>query len=135
DTLKEDLRAYFDSKRILTSLVEIHSPVYVRVYIQGQLEVESFFFTKQIQEQVEAAVQGLLTFENVDFEDRLFLSKVYEAIEQIEGVRGVNITHFTKADPAETDLPLDLPLDGTLRFGWNEIPIAAYPQGIQLDSV
>jgi uncharacterized phage protein gp47/JayE len=135
DTLKEDLRAYFDDKRIVSSIVEIHDPVYISVYIKGQLEVEAFFFTEQIQQRVEEAVRGLLAFEQVDFEDRLYLSKVYEAIEKIEGVRGVNITHFTKTDPSSAPVGLDLPLDGTLRFDWNEIPIPAYPQGIRLDRV
>ena len=135
DTLKEDLRAFFEDKRILTSIVDIRDPVYVRVYIRGQLEVESFFFTEQIQQRVEEAVRALLAFDAVNFEDRLFLSKVYESIEAIEGVRGVNITHFTKSEPGGTAGPLDLPPDGTLRFGWNEIPVAGYARGIQLDRV
>lgn len=135
DTLKDDLRAYFEDRRILTSLVEIHDPVPVSVYIVGQLEVEAYFFTEQIQQRVEAAVSGLLAFDQVDFEDRLFLSKVYEAVEQIEGVQSVNITHFTKTDPASTTLALDLPTDGALRFGWNEIPVAGFAQGIKLDRV
>jgi uncharacterized phage protein gp47/JayE len=135
DTLKDDLRTYFEDKRILTSLVEIHDPVPVSVYIQGQLAVEAYFFTEQIQQRVEAAVGGLLAFDQVDFEDRLFLSKVYEAVEAIEGVRFVNITHFTKVPPAESALALDLPTDGALRFGWNEIPIAGFAQGIKLDRV
>ena len=126
DTLKEDLRAYFEDKRIMTSIVEVRDPTYASVYIEGTLEVEAYYFTQQVQEQAERAVQDLLAFDNVSFEARLYLSKVYEAIEAIQGVRGVNISRFAWADSAT-----DLPQDGTLRFGWNEIPQAGYEKGIQ----
>lgn len=127
DTLKEDLRAYFEDKRIMTSIVEIRDPTYASVYIEGTLEVEAYYFTRQVQEQVESAVRDLLAFENVGFEAKLYLSKVYEAIEAIPGVRGVNISRFARADSTA-----GLPQDGTLRFGWNEIPQAGYEKGIRL---
>lgn len=126
DTLKEDLRAYFEDKRIMTSIVEMRDPTYASVYIEGTLEVEAYYFTQQVQEQVESAVRGLLAFDNVSFEAKLYLSKVYEAIEAIQGVRGVNISRFARADSTT-----GLPQDGTLRFGWNEIPQAGYEKGIQ----
>jgi hypothetical protein len=130
DTLKEDLRTYFESKRIMTSLVELRDPVYVGVSIEGKLEVEAYFYQDQVKQRVENAIRDLLAFDNVDFEVRLYLSKVYEAIEAIEGVEAVNITRFAKPDSANA-----LPPDGTLRFGWNEIPIAAYAAGIRLTDV
>lgn len=133
DTLKEDLRAYFEDRRIMTSILDIRDPRYVSVFIKGSLEIESYFFTQQVQQRVENAVRELLAFEKVDFEDTLYLSKVYEAIEDIEGVAGANITHFTVTEPP--DDTLDLPSDGTLRFDWNEIPVAAYAQGVLLTEV
>jgi hypothetical protein len=130
DTLKEDLRSYFESKRMMTSFVEIRDPHYISVYVEGTLEVEAYFYTTQVQERVENAVRGLLAFENVTFEARLYLSKVYEAIEAIEGVRGVNVTRFARSDSTEA-----LPADGTLRFGWDEIPQAGHTKGILLTGV
>lgn len=135
DTLKDDLRAYFEDKRILTSFVEIHDPVPKLVYIKGQLEVEAYFYTEQVQQRVEAGVSTLLAFDRVDFGDRLYVSKIYEVIESIDGVRSVNISHFTLNDPARTGLEQDLPLNGSLRFDWNELPVAGYTKGISLDSV
>jgi hypothetical protein len=130
DTLKEDLRAYFDDKRVLTSILDIHDPVYINVFVEGTLEVEPYFFADQVQQQVENAVQELLTFDNVEFEDRLYLSKVYEAVEDVEGVAGVNITRFARSDSVE-----DLPSDGTLRFAWSEIPRAGFGEGVMLTEV
>lgn len=131
DTLKEDLRAYFEGRRILTSILEIRDPVYARVAIEGLLEVEPYFFTQQVVTRVQAAVTGLLAFRAVDFGATLYLSKVYEAVEAIEGVRAVTITRFGRADgpgPA-------IPSDGKIVFGWDEIPVAASVAGITLNAV
>ena len=130
DTLKDDLNAYFEARRILTSIIEIKDPIYVPVAIEGTLEVEAYYFSDQVQQTVQDSVNNLLDFENVDFEDVLYISKVYEAIESITGVQGVNITRFSRPDSTSV-----LPSDGTLRFGWNEIPLVAYPEGIRLTSV
>lgn len=130
DTLKQDLRAYFDEKRMMTALVEFLDPTYVPVTIEGTLDVEAYFFTEQVQEEVETAVRELLAFDEVDFGDTLYLSKVYEAIERVEGVAGVNIRVFARPD-SETDLPES----GTLRFGDIEIPSAKHPAGIELTEV
>jgi hypothetical protein len=130
DTLKEDLRNYFESKRMMTSIVEIQDPVYVSVYVEGTLEIEAYFYASQVQERVENAVRSLLAFDNVAFEATLYLSKVYEAIEAIDGVRGVNVTRFARSDSTTP-----LPADGTLRFGWNEIPQAGRAKGILLTEV
>lgn len=162
DTLKTDLRAYFEDKRMLTTLVEIADPVYVPVFIKGTLEVESHYFSNEIVQRAQQAVRGLLAFDNVRFGDKLYLSKVYEAIESIQGVRGVNVTDFAR-DKLGTTLsarvpgPLGvpggdqisvgafspglaglaststrLPENGTLEFDWNEIPVAHYTGGIEL---
>lgn len=127
DTLKEDLRNYFEDKRVMTALLDIRDPDYVNVFVEGTLEVEAYYFSKQVQQQVENAVSGLLAFGRVRFQDRLYLSKVYEAIEAIEGVKGVNITRFARADSAEM-----LPAGGTLIFGWSEIPHPGHAAGIHL---
>lgn len=122
DTLKEDLRNYFEDKRVMTSIIDIRDPVYVNVCIQGTLEINAYYFTEQVQQRVSRAVAELLAFENVDFGYTLYLSKFYEAIEAIEGVASVYITHLFKVyfDPPQVEEPL--PEDGKLDFEWNEIP-------------
>lgn len=132
DTLKEDLSAYFESRRIMTSLLDLLDPTYVRVAIRGTLLVEPYFFTEQVTARVQEAVANLLSFDEVDFEQTLYLSSVYQVIENTEGVTAVNITMFKRDD--DTASP-DLPPDGKLQLGWNEIPVASFVGGIQLDSV
>jgi hypothetical protein len=117
DTLKEDLRAYLEDKRMLTCIIEVQEPVYVNVCIEGTLQIEPHLFAKQVQQRVENAVRQLLAFENVDFGDRLYLSKIYEAIEAIEGVAWVDVTRF-----AEKNSSAAIPQGGKLSFDWHEIP-------------
>lgn len=117
DTLKEDLRTYFEDKRIMTSILDIRDPDYVNVCISGTLEIDAYHFAEQVQQRVANAIADLLAFENVNFQDTLYLSKVYEAIESIEGVLSVFVSRLAKRGST-----LELPEDGRLRFSWSEIP-------------
>lgn len=118
DTLKEDLRKYFNDKRMMSAIVDIRDPVYVNVCMAGSLEIDAYHFTEQIQQQVANAVANLLAFDQVDFQFRLYLSKIYEAVEQIEGVTSLHVSRLS-ADATDT-----LPEKGLLQFGWDEIPAA-----------
>ena len=71
---------------MLTSIPEFLDPLYVPVMVEGTLEVEPYYFTEQVREQVQNAVRSLLAFEKVDFGELLYLSKVYEAVESTPGV-------------------------------------------------
>lgn len=117
DTLKEDLRKYFEDKRIMTSILDIEDPQYINVCIQGSLQIDAYYFTEQVQQRVAKAIAELLAFEQVDFEYTFYLSKVYEAVEAIEGVASLHVSRLSRAAD-----PLALPADGRLRFRWNEIP-------------
>lgn len=132
DTLKEDLSAYFESRRIMTSLLDLLDPTYVRIAIRGTLIVEPYFFTEQVKSHVQEAITSLLAFDTVDFEQTLYLSSVYQAIENVEGVTAVNITMFKRED--DSGAP-NLPADGRLQMGWNEVPVASFVEGIRLDAV
>lgn len=116
DTLKEDLRNYFNDKRMMSSIVDIRDPEYVNVCMAGTLEIDAYHFTEQVQQRVANAVANLLAFDQVDFQYRLYLSKIYEAIEALEGVSSVYVSQLA------IDSTDHLPANGKLEFAWNEIP-------------
>ncbi|WAS91044.1 baseplate J/gp47 family protein [Nannocystis punicea] len=117
DLLKDDLRAYLDGKRMLTTLLDLRDPVYVPVALAAKVEVEPYFYRTEVRARVKEAIRALWSFDNVDFADTLYVSKVYEAIESIEGVAGVTVTHFGVAGgPNDTG--------GALKFGYGEIPLS-----------
>ncbi len=121
DTLKEDLRLYFEDKRMLSTLIEVKDPVYTGVMIKGDLFIKSQYLREYVRQDVEEAVRRLLAFEQVDFARTLYVSKIYEVIEAIEGVEGVTIAGFERIAPAPEGLD-PRPVWGVLRFAWNEIP-------------
>lgn len=130
DTLKQDLLRYFEQKRMLTSILEVKDPVYVPVDVRGELDVEPYVFQQQVQQAAQAAILAHLSFEQRRFQDVLYLSKIYEAIEAIPGVNAVYVTRFARADSAT-----DLPASGKLEFDWDQIPVAASELGIVFTQV
>jgi hypothetical protein len=131
ETLKQDLLTYLEDKRMLTTALDILDPVYISVYVEGKLGVEAHYFTAQVRQQVEKAVSELFAFDQVSFEETIYLSKIYERIEAIEGVAWVSIDGLSRSEPQPT-----IPEDGKLCFGWSEIPVAGHSStGILLSRV
>jgi hypothetical protein len=118
-TLQKDLIAYFDDKRILTTKVQVKDPTYIEIVIAGQLNVMPQYFKDQVQNNAVRACLNLWSFENADFGDTLFLSKVYEQIEELDGVESVFITTFNRRDGLTMAQIADA---GAIRLGDDELP-------------
>jgi hypothetical protein len=65
------------------------------------------------------AVKDLWSFDNVDFGATLFLSKIYEVIEALEGVESVFVTTFNRQELAAAAPIAD---QGAIRLGQDELP-------------
>ncbi len=121
DTLKEDLLAFLDTKRIMTSIVAYPlDPRYVQVVIDATVTVRPQFSQKLVQQQVEDVVSALLAFDNVDFGQTLYISNLYEVIQEIDGVLGVNILTFARLDD-----PAHPPAQGTLPATTGQLSFSA----------
>lgn len=131
DTLRAGLLAYFEDKRPVTTRITIADVDYVDVYVSARVEVESYYEQAEVAERVRAAAARLLAFEQVDFKQKLYLSKWYEAIEAVAGVRSVYISEFRRNPPGADTEP------GVISMGDNEIPQVpdnlAYAGGIRLE--
>lgn len=117
DLLKDDLRAYLDARRMITTILDIRDPVYVPIRLAATVQIEPYYLQSEVVARVTAAVRELWSFANVDFADTLYVSKVYEAIEAIEGVAGVTVTHFGRSGGVNE-------VGGTLKFEYGEIPLS-----------
>ncbi len=127
DILRANLLAYFEDKRPITTIIEISDVDYVKVYIKADIEIERYYNTDDVLEKVRSAVNDLLSFDKVDFRQMLYLSKFYEAIEAVDGVKSVMISEFrtdqsskgaTTAEGSEL-----VKSDGRIEMLANEIPI------------
>jgi uncharacterized phage protein gp47/JayE len=140
DLLESDLLAYFEDKRMMTALIRIKDPIYVHVYITAEVNVKSYYFQADVRHQIEEAIQEeVLNFDKLDFGQPVYLSKVYEAIENIEGVDFVNISEFLQDTPAKIyestaygyDMDLALASQGIIKTEKYEIPCKGHPNYIR----
>jgi hypothetical protein len=133
DVLEDNLLAYFEDKRPVTTTIEIKDVEYVRIYVTAQIAVKGYYPPAQVREQVQKAGAALLAFENVDFGRTLYLSKFYEAMEAIDGVAYVSVTEFRREDQKAS-----VEETGKLLMNDDDIPIQpgadepAYGAGIQV---
>ena len=72
----------------------------------------------ELRERIETQAGGLLAFDNVDFKDIIYLSKFYEAIEDIDGVEFVTVTEFRREN---INYPL-VQAEGKIELAAHEIP-------------
>ncbi len=134
DVLEANLLAYFEDKRPISTIIEIEDVDYVPIYVTAQVGVKSYYNRDDVKEQVQQAVSKLLAFENVDFQQTIYLSKFYEAIEAIDGVEFVNIREFRR----EGQSPDVVEALGKIELGAHEIPTVpsddpAYAAGLRVE--
>ena len=134
DVLEANLLAYFEDKRPISTIIEIEDVDYVPIYVTAQVGVKSYYNRDDVKEQVQQAVSKLLAFENVDFQQTIYLSKFYEAIEAIDGVAFVNISEFRR----EGQSPDVVEPLGKIELGAHEIPTVpsddpAYAAGLRVE--
>jgi predicted phage baseplate assembly protein len=133
DVLVANLLAYFEDKRPIGTYIEVEDVEYVRIFVTAEIGIKNFYNAADVQEQVMQAAGRLLAFENVDFGQTLYLSKFYEATEEIDGVEFVNISEFRRED----DAPNTVAASGKIELRAYEVPALpaddqAYAGGIRV---
>jgi uncharacterized phage protein gp47/JayE len=112
-TLIQDLEAFLDAKAMLGVVLTIHGPVYTPVVIDATVFFLPQYDPDLVEPKVRQAVDALLAFDALDFNQTLYISKVYEIIQEVEGVAGVVIATFAKGPGAAAN---SLPANGLLTF-------------------
>jgi len=100
DELKRRLVSYFETRRMVGTSIFIRDPLPVAVDLSVEIITEHNHVPETVRQRAEAAVSDLLAFRNVDFAKPLYLSKVYEAVEAIDGVLAATVTRFRRQDQA-----------------------------------
>jgi len=117
DILRANLLAYFEDKRALSTLIEVESVDYVKIYVTAKFSVKSYYSRADVSSEVLRVTNDLLAFDNVDFAQKIYVSKFYEAIEAIDGIEYVTITEFRReGNPGPNDEP------GKIELSEREIP-------------
>jgi hypothetical protein len=135
DVLKANLLAYFEDKRPVATIIDVADVQYVSIFVTADVGVTGFYNSEDLKERVQQAAAALLAFEHVDFQQTIYLSKFYEAIEAIDGVEFVNVREFRREEqPADSIEP-----SGRIELGAHEIPAVpddeAYAAGLRVEIV
>jgi predicted phage baseplate assembly protein len=127
------LRAYFEDKRPLSTIINPVSPTYIPVFVTAHIGVLPYYSSRDVERQVRSAAGALLAFDNVDFAQPVYLSRVYEVIEAIDGVMFANISEFRRFDkPPDPDDPhVTVERTGVLQMGPDEIPMPPADEGYE----
>jgi hypothetical protein len=94
DALRGELQQYFDARKMVTTIVSIRSPVFVRVDIRVVVGVEPTAYAADVRARALERVRALFDLDQVDFGQPVYLSKVYEAVEAVEGVAYADVRGF-----------------------------------------
>ena len=92
------LLTYLTDKAPATTTVTVLPPSYVPVNIELTLYVKSQYKQSAVSDLVKAALQNLLTFENVFFAESIVLQYIHNAIATIAGIDHVDVTLLTRND-------------------------------------
>lgn len=130
DTLIQDLQAYLEPRRMLSSIVVIVGPTYVPVFLDVTVFCLPQYAQNLVQQQVQQVVAAALAFDTLQFNQVLYISRLYEVIQEIPGVAGVDISTF---DNGAVYAPGVLPSGGLLRFGQTDP--SELPQWLGFDGV
>lgn len=89
--LTEEIRAglmrYFEDLRMVTTQVNIRSPNFVTIDITiAEIGVEATFYRQEVEQRVKNALSDLFILDNLSFGQNFYLSKIYEAVENVAGV-------------------------------------------------
>ncbi len=102
DQLKQNLLAYFEDKRPITTRIEVSGVDYVKIFVTAEIKIEPYYDPQEVTARVLAAAGQLLAFDNVDFGQGIYVSRFYDVIQEVEGVTYVFIKEFSR-DPVRRD--------------------------------
>jgi hypothetical protein len=135
ELLKQNLLAYFESRRMVTAALKIVGPRPADIYLSATVQAQPIYLRSDVAAAAAQAVADYLAFDAVDFGQPIYLSKVYDVIQSLPQVVSLNVTEFSRQPDGTVDgtgviklLPNELP-----RPGYRDNPPAGFdPQPIKL---
>jgi hypothetical protein len=128
ELLTRDLLAHFERYRMAGQSIRITGPRPVDVYLGAVVRARPFFARAAVQRAVEEAVAGYLAFDAVAFGQRVFLSKVYDLLQDLEQVDSLTVFKFSRTSdlPAGVLQDPDVAPTGVLELAPFELPRPGY---------
>lgn len=101
DRLRADVLEYLRQRAMITTLVTVRQPVFVRIDIAATVGVLPTYYQVDVERRVQTAIGSLFEIASLSFGQSFYLSKIYEAIEATSGVAFSQVTTFAgyRSDP------------------------------------
>ena len=154
--LKQRLVAFFTDRRMVGTEILIKDPTAVPIDVSVEIFVEHNHSPEDVVARAQAAVQDVVAFANVDLGQPLYLSKVYEALDGVDGAFAATVTRFRRRDfvplimlprqrifgfqidwgiPPEAlrTLSGEIPPDGRITIAETELPVQGNVQVTAMD--
>jgi hypothetical protein len=130
DLLCANLRAYFEDKRPISVILDVRDVDYLEVYIRARVDVLPFYSRTEVEGEIRAAAKALLAFDEVDFDKPVYLSRVYELIEAVDGVAGTVVDEFRTVRDDGAPAIVE---KGKITPSGPQLLHAGYPDGVVLE--
>jgi predicted phage baseplate assembly protein len=128
ELLTRDVLAYLESKRMATTRLKILGPQPADIYLGAIIRAQPYFLQSDVRAAVEAAVAAYLAFDAVDFGQPIFLSRVYDVIQNLPQVASLTVFKFSQTPdlPANIVPVPDVDPDGIIELNPFELPRPGY---------
>jgi hypothetical protein len=128
DLLKRDVLAYLERRRMATTSVIVVDPSPVDVFIGVSIIAQPYYRESEVRAAVTQSIAGYLAFDNVEFGQRIYLSRVYELIQDLPQVVALTVTEF-RAKARGADVLIDS-TGGIIALGPTQLPRPGYGSAI-----
>ena len=96
DPLRQRLLEYFEDRKMLGTSVRIVDAVEIPVDIRVEVVPEHHFDPEAVRGRAKTAIAAIVGFDRVELGRPIYLSKVYEAVEALDGVAAAVVTRFRR---------------------------------------
>lgn len=122
--LLADLKAFLETKKMLGSILQMDSPDYITIELEGVVHVNSAYSLESVQADVQATVQNFFDSGSgsTAFGQTVQISDIYKIIREVEGVDYVELSRFTREPVATLRVWTGNATFGTITIGQSTIP-------------
>jgi len=127
ELLKRDILAFFEGRRMASTTLTVVGPQPADIYLGATIQAQPYYLRSDVQAAVEQAVATYLDFNAVNFGQSIYLSKVYDVIQNLPQVMSLDIYRFScKPAPVGKPLAPDVAQNGIIRLGPFQLPRPGY---------
>ncbi len=127
ELLVQDVLAFFEARRMASVHIGVTGPVPSDVLLSANVRAQPYFLRSDVQAAVEKAISDYFAFDNIEFGQAIYLSRIYDLIQSLPEVLSLTVTRFTTAQrllehPGETVVP-----EGVIELAPYELPRVPAP--------